>query len=337
MIYSIRFLTLYRFMKTILISGGAGYLGTELTQSLLKKYNVIIYDSFNFPWIINNKKKIKNNHRLKFIKKDIQDVNIKDFNKVDYVCDLNGIPNDPASELNPKKTWDINYRSRYNFAKKAKDAKVGRYIFNSTCSVFGHNKNTVFENSVKKPISTYAKANLKAEKKIYKLKDKNFKINILRNSTLFGFSNTMRLDLVINIYVYKLMQKKKIMVDGDGQQWRPFISVKDICGIYNYILQRENLPSFICNLVAFNSTIKLLANRIAKTFGKNKNFIVYNKSNFDKRNYKVGSKNFKKLFKKFKFSNFSKEVRKLNVKIKFYKIRQNSKTIRMLYYKKLFA
>ena len=108
-------------MKTILISGGAGYLGTELTQFLLKNYNVIIYDKFNFPWIRNNKKKIKYNKRLYFINKNIIDVNINDFQNVDYVCDLNGIPNDPSSELNPKKTWNINYKARYNFAKKATD------------------------------------------------------------------------------------------------------------------------------------------------------------------------------------------------------------------------
>jgi len=324
-------------MKTILISGGGGYLGTELTKSLLQKYNVTIYDKFYFPWIIKNKKKIKNYKRLKIINKDIEDVNISDFSNVDYVCDLNGIPNDPASELNPKKTWDINYNSRYNFAKKAKKAKVSRYIFNSTCSVFGHNKKTVFEKSVKKPISTYAKANLMAEKKIYRLKDKRFKINILRNSTLFGFSNSMRLDLVINIYVYKIMNNRKIVVDGDGKQWRPFISVRDICEIYLYILKRKKFPSFICNLVSFNSTIKIMANKIVNIFKVNKNVILYNKSNYDKRNYKVGSKIFKKYFKNFKFSDFSKEVIDMKQKMKFFKIKQNAKTVRMLYYKKLFT
>ena len=199
-------------MKTILISGGAGYLGTELTKSLLKDYKVIVYDRFNFPWIIKNLKKIKNYKRLKIIKKDIKEVSVDDFYDVDCVCDLNGIPNDPASELNPKKTWEINYRARYNFAKKAKRAKVRRYIFNSTCSVFGHNKKTVYENSIKQPISTYAKANLMAEKKIFKLRNRNFKMNILRNSTLYGFSNSMRLDLVINIYIYKIMNNQKIIV-----------------------------------------------------------------------------------------------------------------------------
>ena len=116
----------------------------------------------------------------------------------------------------------------------------------------------MFEQSIKKPISTYAKANLMAEKKIYQLKDKKFKINILRNSTLFGFSNTMRLDLVINIYVYKIMNNEKIIIDGDGKQWRPFISLSDICGIYHYILKRKKFPSFICNLVSFNSTLSCM-------------------------------------------------------------------------------
>ena len=324
-------------MKTILISGGAGYLGTELTKSLLKDYKVIVYDRFNFPWIIKNLKKIKNYKRLKIIKKDIKEVSVDDFFDVDYVCDLNGIPNDPASELNPKKTWEINYRARYNFAKKAKLAKVSRYIFNSTCSIFGHNKKTVYENSIKQPISTYAKANLMAEKKIFKLKNRNFKMNILRNSTLYGFSNSMRLDLVINIYIYKIMNNQKIIVDGDGNQWRPFISVRDICGIYQYILKKKKLPSFICNLVAFNSTIKIIANKIARIFKVKESKIVYNKKNYDKRNYRVGSKNFKKYFKNFKFSNFSNEVIDLKKKMKFFKVKQNLRTVRMLYYKKLFT
>ena len=78
-------------MKTILMSGGGGYLGTELTQNLLKKYKVIIYDKFYFPWILKNKKKIKNNKNLILIKRDISKVKKSDFKGVDIVCDLNGI------------------------------------------------------------------------------------------------------------------------------------------------------------------------------------------------------------------------------------------------------
>ena len=82
-------------MKTILISGGGGYLGTQLSQFLLKKHKVIIFDKFYFPWILKNKKKIKNNNNLSFIKKNISSAKLSDFKGVDIVCDLNGIPNDP--------------------------------------------------------------------------------------------------------------------------------------------------------------------------------------------------------------------------------------------------
>ena len=120
-------------MKNILISGGAGYLGTQLTQHLLKKNNVVVYDKFYFTWLKKNKKIIKNTEELTFINKDIVQIIINDFKNIDIVCDLNGIPNDPAAEINPKITWNVNYKGRLNFAKIAKKVGVKRYIFNSTC------------------------------------------------------------------------------------------------------------------------------------------------------------------------------------------------------------
>ena len=322
-------------MKTILISGGAGYLGTELTINLLRNYKVIVYDVLYFPWLLKNKKKIKNYKNLKFIKKNINDVKKKDFDGVDIVCDLNGISNDPSSEINSRHTWKINYFGRLKFAEMAKKSGVSRYIFNSTCSVYGFNRKKVFENSKKNPISTYAKANYKAERKIFCLKNRKFKVNALRNSTLYGFSNTMRLDLVINIFVLNLMNQKKIFVDGDGNQYRPFISINDICKIYNILIKNNLLPSFICNLVSFNSKISFIAEKICKILNCNLNLIQYKKNFSDKRNYIVGSKNFKKYFgAKFKFSKFEKEIINLKKNLKKYKINSGVNTIRMEFYKK---
>ena len=286
-------------MKKILISGGAGYIGTSMAQEFLKNYKVLIYDKFYFPWILKNKNKIKNHKNLNFINKDISEVNIKDFESIDIVCDLNGISNDPSSELNSKFTWKVNDHDRCNFAKKAKKAGVKRYIFNSTCAVYGYNKDIVYENSAKNPLSTYAKANLKAENEIYKMRNKNFKVNIFRNSTLFGFSQNLRLDLVINIFVNSFMKKREIIINGDGMQWRPFISLTDVAKIYDKIISSNSFPSFITNLVAFNSTIKDLAYKILKYFNvstKHAKFIVQNKDN---RNYRTESNNFKKYFKNF--------------------------------------
>lgn len=321
-------------MKTILISGGGGYLGTQLSQFLLKKHKVIIFDRFYFPWILKNKKKIKNNHNLTFIKKNISSAKLSDFKNIDIVCDLNGISNDPSSELNPKHTWKLNYNDRVNFAKLAKKAKVKRYIFNSTCSVYGFSKTKVYENGNKNPISTYAKANLKAENYINKLKNKNFKVNSLRNSTLYGFSNSMRLDLVINIFVLNIMKRKKIEIDGDGNQYRPFISVNDVCNIYERLVSNDKLPSFICNIGAFNSKIRNIAFKICNILKVNKKIITFKKNSNDKRNYIVGSKNFKKYFgKNFKFSKFSEEIIFLKKNLKKNKINYNKNTVRMKFYK----
>ena len=321
-------------MKTILISGGGGYLGTQLSQFLLKKHKVIIFDKFYFPWILKNKKKIKNNNNLSFIKKNISSAKLSDFKGVDIVCDLNGISNDPSSELNPKHTWKLNFNDRVNFAKLSKKAKIKRYIFNSTCSVYGFSNKKVFESGAKKPISTYAKANLKAESFIYKMRDKNFKVNSLRNSTLYGFSNSMRLDLVINIFVLNILKKKEITIDGDGNQYRPFISVNDVCKIYDLLIENDKLPSFISNIVSFNSKIKDIAFKICKILKSNKKNIIFKKSFSDKRNYNVGSKNFRKFFgRKFKFSKFEFEIKNLSKNLKKYKINFNKNTIRMKFYK----
>lgn len=321
-------------MQNLLISGGAGYFGTFLTQQLLKEYNVTVYDLFHFPWIKINKKKIPFNKRLKIIKKDVNDVNINDFKNIDIVIDLNGISNDPSSELNPKHTWKINCSARKKFASLACKAGVKRYIFNSTCSIYGKSNKLTFEDGKKKPISTYAKANLKAEEEIYKLKNKNFKVNCLRNATLFGFSNTMRLDLVINIWVYNLIKKKDIIIDGDGEQYRPFLSLNDVSNVYKVILKKnKKLGSFKCNLVSFNIKIKDLAKKLLKVINKKKINVIFNKKNKDKRNYIVGSKIFKKkIGSKFKFSNFDYEIKNLYNKMIYHNIKLNKSTIRMKYY-----
>lgn len=321
-------------MKTILISGGAGYLGTVLTLNLLKKYKIIVYDILYFPWLLKNKKKISNHNNLTIIRKKLSEVKKNDFKNVDIVCDLNGISNDPSSELNSKYTWNINYFDRLKFAKLAKSSGVERYIINSTCSIYGFNKTKVYENSKKNPISTYAKANLKLENKVMNLKNNKFKVNALRNSTLYGFSNVMRLDLVINNFVLNLSLNKSIKIDGNGDQYRPFISVKDVCRVYELLIKNSKLPSFICNLVHFNSKINKLTYRICDILKVKKHLINFRKDFSDKRNYNVGSKIFKKYFgKKFKYSSFRKEILYLKRSLKKYKIKKNRNTMRVQFYK----
>ena len=130
--------------------------------------------------------------------------------------------------------------------------------------------------------------------------------------------------------------KKKISVNGDGNQWRPFISLTDVGKIYKSLIKNDNFPSFITNLVAFNSTIRDLAFKVIKYFGGSLNQIEFIKNNKDNRNYRTKSINLKKYFKNLKFSNFNYELNQLIKGIKKYKIKSNISTIRMKFYKKKF-
>ena len=168
------------------------------------------------------------------------------------------------------------------------------------------------------------------------MRNKNFKVNILRNSTLFGFSQNLRLDLVINIFVNSYILKKRIFVNGDGNQWRPFISLTDVGKIYQLLIKNDNFPSFVSNLVAFNSTIRDLAFKVIKYFGGSSNQIEFITNNKDNRNYRTKSNNLKKYFKNLKFSNFNYELNQLIKGIKKYKIKSNTSTIRMKFYKRRF-
>ena len=132
------------------------------------------------------------------------------------------------------------------------------------------------------------------------------------------------------------MRRKKIYIDGDGKQFRPFISVNDIVKIYKIIIKKNNLPSFVCNLVSFNNTISDIASKISEILKIDKKLINFKDNLIDKRNYKVGSKKFKKYFgKSFKFSSFSKEIKFLEKNMKKYHIKKNRQTIRMKFYKKI--
>ena len=142
-------------MKNILITGGAGYIGTNLTQKLLEKnYNVTVIDTF---WFGNYLKKTKH---LKIIKKDIRNISRKDLKNIDCVLHLASIANDPAAELNAKLTWDVNVLATYKLITFAVDQKVKKFIFASSGSVYGIKKEKVTENLSLEPISEYNKSKM---------------------------------------------------------------------------------------------------------------------------------------------------------------------------------
>ena len=122
-------------MKNILITGGGGYVGTNLTKELLSDgYNITVLDTF---WFGNYLKKHKN---LRIIKKDIRQISSNDIRKIDCIMHLASIANDPAAELNAKLTWDVNVLATYKLINLAVDKKVKKFIFASSGSVYGIKK-----------------------------------------------------------------------------------------------------------------------------------------------------------------------------------------------------
>ena len=278
----------------ILVTGAGGYIGTVLVDELLKRgHQVIALDRFFFG------QTLKERDNLFIVNDDIRFVEPEIFKGVDSVIDLAALSNDPAGELDPVKTWSINYLGRLRVAVLAKRMGVKRYILPSSCSVYGFTDEIVDENSPTNPLTTYAKANLKAEKDILPMNDKSFKVTVFRIATVYGYGGTrrMRFDLVINAFVRDLVTKGKLMLMRDGTQWRPFVHVKDVARVLADAAtsDSDNLAGQVINLGSDeqNYQIKTLAEKVADALGMELNFEWYGSP--DKRSYRVSFAKIRKL------------------------------------------
>ena len=220
----------------VLITGGAGYIGSIMSRILLEKgYNVTVLDRLFFG--TDSTKDIAD--QITLIKDDIRFFNPEILNGIDAVFDLAALSNDPSGELDPEKTLEINYKGRVRVAKLAKRYGVKKYVFASTCSVYGFQEGIINEESALNPLTTYAKASVNAEKEILPLADKDFSATVLRQATVFGFSYRMRFDLAINGMTLGYYRNGRIPIMRDGKQWRPFVNVKDTSKAFIKVLEAE--------------------------------------------------------------------------------------------------
>lgn len=221
----------------VLVTGGAGYIGSVLIRMLLDRgYKVKCLDRFFFGK--EPLKDVLSAPDLELIRDDIRWFDPKFLRDVDAVIDLAALSNDPSGELDPAKTFDINYLGRTRVAKLSREYGVKRYILASTCSVYGFRQDMVLdEGSPTNPLTTYAKSNLMAERDVLPLADSNFTVTVLRQATVYGLSPRMRFDLAINGMTLGLFKRKKISVMRDGDQWRPFIHVKDTSKAFITVLE----------------------------------------------------------------------------------------------------
>jgi nucleoside-diphosphate-sugar epimerase len=221
----------------ILVTGGAGYVGSNLIPELIKDgHHVKCLDRFFFGIDFLSSGVFKDN--LELIKDDIRWFDPKILDNVELVFDLAALSNDPVGELNPQKTYEINHLGRVRVATESKKAGVRQYILASSASIYGQQEQIATETSTVNPITAYSKANRNAETDVLKLHDDTFCVSVLRFSSLYGTSPRMRFDISVNEMVLNLFQNKKIVVRGKNNQ-RPFLHVHDAVQAYRSVLNAE--------------------------------------------------------------------------------------------------
>ena len=246
----------------ILITGGCGFIGTVLTNYLLsKKHKITIIDT---QWFGNYIKPKKN---LKIIKQDIRNIDKISLKNIDTIIHLANIANDPAVELNPELSWDINVLAGQQLIDKAVRSKVKHFIYASSGSVYGIKKEKkVTEDMTLVPISVYNKTKMIAERIFLSYKNK-INIKCLRPATVSGFSERLRLDLTVNKLTFDAFYKKQIFVDG-GAQIRPTVNLKDIIRVVDHLLfTKKKFKDNIYNMGFENLSIMQVAKRIQKKTG----------------------------------------------------------------------
>lgn len=237
--------------KKVLVTGGAGYIGTHLVELLLNEgYNVNCVDRFFFgdKCLKQLKEKFKGN--LTLSKNDIRFLKKEDFTDIEIVFDLAGLSNDPSCDLDESLTESVNIEGNKRVATLAKEAGVKQYIFASSCSVYGSGGDSVLtEESEMLPVSLYAKSKIEVEKHIFGLQSDDFVVTALRNATVYGLSPRMRFDLIVNIMTMYALSKRKIIVLGGGDQWRPLVHGKDVCKAFLTVAKADKS---LVNGEAFN-------------------------------------------------------------------------------------
>ncbi|MBI2028293.1 MAG: SDR family oxidoreductase [Candidatus Levybacteria bacterium] len=277
----------------ILLTGIDGYIGTVLGQELLKAgHDVVGLDTgfYSDPWLYD----LPDFKKTQVLKKDIRKTTKEDLIGFDAVVHLAELCNDPLGQNDPEVTYQINHLGTKKLASLAKETGIKKFIYFSSCSVYGASDNIADEKSPTNPLTAYAKSKVLNELFLQDIADDNFSPIIFRNATVYGASPRLRFDLVVNNLAGLAFTTKEIKMDSDGTPWRPLVHVLDVCQAVLIALDtpRKKIHNQIINVgdTSSNYQIKDIAEIIKKTFPDCS--VSLNKDSVDKRNYRV---NFNKI------------------------------------------
>jgi nucleoside-diphosphate-sugar epimerase len=268
----------------LLIAGGAGYVGSVLIPKLLDRgYRVDVVDLF---WFGNSLPR-----DIAIIHKDIFELSVDDLKHYDQVIFLAGLSNDPMAEFSPSKNFIFNAAAPAYLAYTAKNAGVKRYIYASSCSVYGYTENELYDET--RPVSSsypYGISKLQGEQAAMQLADSSFSVIALRKGTISGYSPRMRLDLIINT-MFKSAMKDHVITINNPSIWRPILSIDDAATAYIRAVEANERISGIFNVASGNYTVGEVGDLVKATIEErlDRRIRLSIKHVQDFRNYKVST------------------------------------------------
>jgi nucleoside-diphosphate-sugar epimerase len=277
----------------VLVTGNNGYIGTVMVPMLQSQgFDVSGLDSDLFEGCTFGDESVAGPIKeIPYLRKDIRDVEVSDLQGVDAVVHLCALSNDPLCNFNPDLTHEINYDASIRLAKLAKKAGVQRFVFSSSCSVYGASTaDIVTEQSATNPVTPYGVSKLRVEESVSKLADSKFCPTFLRSATAYGISPMLRCDLVLNNLTAWAYTNKLVFLKSDGTPWRPIAHIQDISRAFIAVLSASrdlvNNQVFNVGKTEENYRIKEIAEIVKETVPDSR--IEYAKdAEPDKRSYRV--------------------------------------------------
>jgi nucleoside-diphosphate-sugar epimerase len=272
----------------VLITGHLGYIGVEMVPALRALGHEVVgldagyFDACDFrapPDPVEN------------LTRDLRSVTVDQLRGFDAVAHLAALSNDPLGDVNPQITYDINLDASVRLARLAKEAGVGRFLFSSSCSLYGAGGDShLDENAAFYPVTPYGESKVRVEQELTKLADDSFSPVYLRNATAYGVSRRLRADIVVNNLVGAAFTTGKVLLQSDGTPWRPLVHIGDIIGAFAACLvaPREAMhnQAFNVGITSENFQIRDVANLVAEIV-PNCEVAFAPGASADARNYRV--------------------------------------------------
>jgi nucleoside-diphosphate-sugar epimerase len=271
----------------LLVTGADGYLGCLVAASLLEEgHEVIGVDTglHRVGWLYDGLVVTP-----RTVTKDLRRIEVDDLRDVDAVVHLAELSNDPVGDLIGDVTYDINHLGSVRLARLAREAGVSRFVYMSSCSVYGVASGIVDETSPVDPQTAYARCKLLVERDVSALADDGFSPTFLRNATAFGASPRMRFDIVLNNLSGLAWTQRTIALTSDGTPWRPLVHALDIVKAIRLVLAapRERVHGQVLNVgsSAGNLTVREIAETVAEEFPGCR--LSFGQPSADNRSYRV--------------------------------------------------